>query len=305
MSKILYFLVFLPLSKLPLFVLYWMADFVYFLFRTVWPYRKKVVAANLRRSFPEKTASEIKSIQNKFYRHLADLLAESIKNLSITESALRQRMQVENPEVLLDWADKKRNLLLVGAHYGNWEWLITAQALLFPQHAIGLGKPLSNGYLDKKINALRARFGMDIVHAHNYKDFVTQSYPAGFAMLTLSDQSPGDSLKSYWTHFLNQPTAVIFGTEQMAHQYDLAVVFFTLKKTKRGHYSMNLDLICKSPHGLPYGEITERHTRLLEQQLREKPEFWLWSHKRWKREIPENLAQLMEQHRLKFEKKFG
>jgi KDO2-lipid IV(A) lauroyltransferase len=305
MSKILYFFVLLPLSKLPLFVLYWMADFVYFLFRTIWPYRKKVVTANLQRSFPDKTASELQSIQNKFYRHLADLLAESIKNLSISANELRQRMTVENPEFLHEMAQKKRSFLLIGAHYGNWEWVITSQALLFPQHSIGLGKPLSNGYLDKKINALRGRFGMDIVHAHNYKDFVNKKYTNGFAMLTLSDQSPGDSLKSYWTHFLNQPTAVLFGAEQMAHQYDLAVVFFTLNKTKRGHYAIKLELICDSPKGLPYGEITEKHTRLLEKQLRAKPEFWLWSHKRWKREIPENVAQLMEQHRLKFEKKFG
>jgi len=192
---------------------------------------------------------------------------------------------------------------LVGAHYGNWEMLITAQNILFEQHAIGLGKPLSNGFLDRKINAKRGRFGMTIVHAGNYKYFITKKYPNGFAMLNLSDQSPGDSLKSYWTNFLNQKTAVLYGAEQMAHDYDLAVVYFTLKKTSRGHYAMNLNLISESPRETKYGEITEKHTNILEQFIRTDPEYWLWSHKRWKREIPENIEFLMENRKKQFELK--
>ncbi len=305
MSKILFYCILYPLSKLPLFMLYWLADFIFLLFRTIWPYRKKVVVENLRRSFPEKSELERRQIQIKFYRHLADLLAEGIKNLSISKEELLKRIVVKHPNVMHDLVQKKRNLLLVGGHYGNWEWIITAQALLFNQHAIGLGKPLSNGFLDQKINSLRGRFGMDIVNAQTYKSYVEKEYENGFAMLTLSDQSPGDSLKSYWTTLLHQPTAVIFGAEQMAHQYDLAVVFFTLDKTSRGHYTMKLELICESPKDLPYGAITEQHNTLLEKQLRVRPEFWLWSHKRWKREIPENLDKLMESHRKKFQSKFG
>jgi KDO2-lipid IV(A) lauroyltransferase len=116
-------------------------------------------------------------------------------------------------------------------------------------------------------------------------------------MLTLSDQSPGDSLKSYWTKFLNQTTAVLYGAEQMAHRYDLAVVFVSLKKISRGHYLLHLNMICESPQNLPYGFITEQHTELLERQIRNQPEFWLWSHKRWKREVPRDLEALMQKHR--------
>jgi Kdo2-lipid IVA lauroyltransferase/acyltransferase len=305
MSKLIYYLVLAPLSKLPLTLLYIGADFVYVLFRTVWPYRKTVIESNLKNSFPEKSASEIKTIRNRFYRHLADLLVEGIRNFGISKKELQSRISVENPQVMQQLLDKKRNILLVGGHYGNWEWVITSQALLFEQHAIGLGKPLTNSYFDSKINALRGRFGMDIVHAKNYKEFISKPYDHGFAMLTLSDQAPGDSLRSYWMNFLNQQTPVLYGAEQMAHEYDLSVVFFSLKKLKRGHYSMHLELICESPKGLTYGEITEKHTRLLEAQIMEKPEFWLWSHKRWKRTIPENLEQVMTQHKAKFDKKYG
>ena len=305
MSKILFYLILLPLSKLPLGLLYLISDGLYVMFVSIWPYRRKVINHNLRRSFPDLSDEEIKVLRNKFYRHLADLLAEGIKNFGISEKELKRRISVSNPEVLQELSKNKKNLLLVGGHYGNWEWVITSQALLFEQHAIGLGKPLSNSYLDKKINVLRGRFGMDIVNAHNYKSFISKSYDHGFAMLTLSDQSPGDSLKSYWTTFLNQQTAVLYGVEQMAHQYDLAVVFFFLDKPKRGHYKMELQLICNSPKGMKYGELTDLHTQLLEKQIRKRPELWLWSHKRWKREIPENLEELMAKRKKQFEERFS
>lgn len=305
MSKALYYLVLVPLSRLPLPMLYLISDWVYVLFLTIWPYRKKIIDQNLRNSFPEKSEQERALIKRKFYRHLADLLAEGIKNLAISKNELLKRMRVENPEIMDQLAASKRNALLVGAHYGNWEWLITAQAFLFKQHAIGLGKPLSNGYLNQKINKLRGRFGMEIASPNNYKDLISNSFDNSFAMLTLSDQSPGDSLKSYWTTFLNQPTAALFGAEQMAHTYDLAIVYFRMKKVKRGFYTIQLELICDSPKGYSYGQLTEAYTRLLENQIKDCPELWLWSHKRWKREIPKNLDALMNSHREKFEVKFG
>jgi len=305
MNRIFFYLILRPASKLPLSVLYLFSDFVYLLFRSVWPYRRAVIDANLSMSFPEKTSVEIKKIRIAFYRHLADLLVESIRNFGMTAGELQSRIKVENPEVMQQLLEKKRNVLLVGGHYGNWEWVITSQALLFKQHAIGLGKPLSNSYLDKKINALRGRFGMDIVHAKNYKQYISKTYEQGFAMLTLSDQAPAHSLKSYWMTFLNQQTPIIFGAEQMAHEYDLSVVYYRLTKVKRGHYSMHLTLICERPKGLNYGVITEKHTKLLEEQILKKPELWLWSHKRWKRTIPENLEALMDEHRALFNTKYG
>jgi Kdo2-lipid IVA lauroyltransferase/acyltransferase len=305
MNALLFQLVLYPISRLPLFVSYALADLLYIIFIFFWPYRKTVIETNLKNSFPEKSAAEIKKIRNQFYRHLADLFVEGIRNFGISAKELKSRVSLENPELMRQLLDKKRNILLVGGHYGNWEWVITSQALLFEQHAIGLGKPLTNSYFDTKINALRGRFGMDIVHAKNYKDFISKPYEKGFAMLTLSDQAPGDSLRSYWMNFLNQQTPVLYGAEQMAHEYDLSVVFFSLKKVKRGHYSMHLELICESPKGFSYGAITEKHTRLLENQITEQPEFWLWSHKRWKRTIPENLEEVMSQHKSTFDKKYG
>lgn len=306
MNALLYYCFVFPLSKLPLWLTYRFSDFFYFLLITVIPYRRKVIEQNLSRSFPDKTPREIKQLRNQFYRRFADLLIEGIKNLGISEKELRKRFRISNPELMQQLHNQGKSVLLVSAHYMNWEWMITGQSLFFPHQAVGIGMPLSSGFWDKKINALRSRFGMHVIHSKIVKETFEHYRNAQIptATLVLSDQSPGDSLKSYWTTFLNQPTAVLFGAEQLANTYNQAVVFYLPKKIKRGVYSIELQLITSEPLSLAWGEITEAHTRLLERRIQEEPEAWLWSHKRWKRSIPDDLDTLKLQQREKFHQLF-
>ena len=299
-SKLLYYLIIYPSSFLPMRVLYLFTDVLYLILRFVFPYRRNVIRGNLERSFPSKTTRELRIIERDYLRHFTDLLAEGVKNLSVSESELNKRFQVINPEIMDDLYKANKSVVLVSGHYNNWEWLITSQQLLFRHKAVGIGTPLSNKFWDKKINARRARFGMDIVNSKNVREYFAKT-SCPIATLTLSDQSPGESSKSYWMDFLNQTTAVLFGTEMLANKFDHAVVFFHTKKVKRGHYKMHLQLITKTPRKMAWGEITERHTKLLEEIIQEAPEYWLWSHKRWKREIPKDLAQLRVVQRKKFE----
>lgn len=303
-SKIAFYVFVYPISHLPLGILYFFTDIFYFFIYYLIGYRKKVIFQNLRNSFPEKSEREIKSIAQKFYRHFTDLLAEGVKNLSISQKQLLKRVKIEHPELLQRLYNENRSVLLVSGHYNNWELLITSQALLFPHQAVGIGKPLTSKFWDKKLNDLRARNGMRIINNRNVNEKLTEWKNESIAILSLSDQSPGDSFKSYWMEFLNQPTAVLFGTELLANEYDMAVVFFHMKKVKRGHYAIEMELITENPHKETYGFITESHTRKLEQIIREKPEYWLWSHKRWKREIPENLAELKAEQKKRFEQKY-
>ena len=145
-AKLAYYILVLPLSYLPLPVLYVFTDFFYLLILTVVPYRKSVIENNIARSFPDKSLKEQRAIKRKFYRHFTDLLAEGIKNLTISERSIRKRMTVANPEVMNDLFDRKRNVLLVSGHYNNWEWLVSSQDLLFKHKAIGIGMPLSSGF---------------------------------------------------------------------------------------------------------------------------------------------------------------
>lgn len=304
LAKIAYYGLVYPISLLPLRVIYLFTDFFFLLIITVVPYRKKVIEGNLKRSFPEKTDKELRRIRNRFYRHFTDLLAEGIKNLGISERELKKRLTVQNSELMEGLFQKQKSVLLVSGHYNNWEWLITGQNLLFPHQAVGIGMPMSSAFWDKKVNARRSRFGMRILHSKNVKEAYADMRNDCIATLILSDQSPGDSRKAYWMPFLNQQTAVLFGCEQMAHTYDHAVVFFILHKVKRGHYSMELKLITENPAEMAWGEITEAHTKLLEQEIIARPQFWLWSHKRWKRDVPADLDQLKITQKNSFNARF-
>jgi KDO2-lipid IV(A) lauroyltransferase len=304
LSALAYYLIVFPLSLLPLRILYLFSSFLTFIFCFVIPYRKKVIEENLKRSFPDKSTTEIKKLRNQFYAHFSDILIEGIKNLSISENELRKRFKVLNPQILTDLYEKNKSVLLVSGHFNNWEWLITAQSFLFPHHAIGIGMPLSNKFWDHKVNQRRARFGMEIIHAKQVHDcFQQQTKP--FATLILSDQSPGDSEKAFWMTFLNQETGVLFGCELLAHQYNQAVVYFQVNKIKRGYYEMTLKLITENANSCKWGEITTQHTQLLEKAIIENPPFWMWSHKRWKRKIPSDLPTLKANQRLSFNKRFA
>jgi Kdo2-lipid IVA lauroyltransferase/acyltransferase len=304
MAALVYYLFVYPLSKLPLGIIYLISDFFYLLLISVFPYRKNVINSNLQRSFPHKSKYEINKLRKKFYRHFSDLLAEGIKNLSISSSELKKRITLVNPEVMERLYEQKKSVLLVSGHYNNWEWMITGQQLFFKHKAVGIGMPLSSKFWDKKINALRARFGMKIIHSKIVKDSFDALNKECIATLILSDQSPGDSNKAFWTSFLNQKTAVLFGCEQLAHTYNHAVVFFHLEKVNRGYYKLHLQEITSNPRELNWGDITQKHTQLLEKIIEEKPEFWLWSHKRWKREMPENMIELIAFQKEKFNLKF-
>lgn len=304
MQKILFYCIILPFSWLPLRIIYLFTDSIYLVFRFPFPYRKKVILENLKKSFPNKSNNEIKLIQNRFYKHFCDLLAEGIKNLSISKKELLKRVKIENPSIMEQLYAKEKSVLLVSGHYNNWEFLISAQHLLFKHAAFGIGKKMTNAFMDQKINERRMRFGMRVIHNGNFKAEIDKALDTPIAILTLADQSPPDTHKSYWMEFLNQQTPVLFGAEQIAHTYDFAVVYFETIKTKRGHYSIHLKLITEHPTSLEWGEITEEHTKLLEQTIIKHPEFWLWSHKRWKRTLPEDMNHLKKMQHEKFNERF-
>ena len=302
MTAILYYCVVYPLSLVPLWILYGLSDLVFLLFMSIIPYRKKVVQYNIEKSFPDLSPRDQAVLVRGFYRHFSDLLVESIKNLSISKEELLRRMKVLNPEVLQELEKKGKSVLFVSGHFNNWEWFITSQALLVPFESFGIGMPLSNGFWDKKLTERRQRFGLKVVNAKNYKEMFQQE--KAVSVLVLTDQAPADARKSYWMEFLQQPTPILFGVEQMANEFDLTVVYFTMKKIKRGQYSIEFNILTEDPKSLPYGVLTEKHVKLLEESIIDQPCNWLWSHKRWKRELPADLNALQAAQKSKFDEKY-
>jgi Kdo2-lipid IVA lauroyltransferase/acyltransferase len=128
----------------------------------------------------------------------------------------------------------------------------------------------------------RGRFGCQMIGS-KFIDSAFENQPIPAAVGFLMDQAPTSSTRAYWMDFLGQDTAVLFGTEKYARKYNTPVIYGRMDKVKRGYYITSFELICDDPHSMAHGEILEKMTRKLEADIRRKPEFWLWTHKRWKR----------------------
>ena len=286
MSALLYWLVLKPISLLPFRALYILSDAFFWIFYYVVGYRKKVVRANLTRSFPEKSIDEIVSIEKDFYRHFCDLVLESLKNFSADASELSARYEHRNTEVLDRLHAEGRSAILAGGHYGNWEmWALSAPAH-FKHKLMGIYKRLANRYFDEKMRSTRGKFGLELVSTKETGDWLIQNRNNLFVSVFAIDQSPSNPQKAYWITFLGQETACLFGAEKYAKEFNLAIVFGHLRKISRGKYAIDYELVTDDPQSFEHGKLTEKMSAMLEADIRREPRYWLWTHKRWKHKRP-------------------
>ena len=304
MGKVLFFLFLLPLSWLHLIFLYRIAYLIYFLLYRVFGYRKEVVLNNIDASFPKLDQKAKKQIAKDYYKHFADIVVEGIKSLSISKASLEKRYKIRNPELVNDYFNLGQSIILCAGHINNWEWWITYQNEAIKHKAIGIGMPLTQASLGSEINKRRARLGMIVTDSKNYKIEIGKPENHPYALLILGDQSPGSVKKSYWTTFLKQPTAFTFGTEMIANTYNLPVIYYTVNKVKRGYYELEFKLLCSEPLSLPYGELTEKYVNFLEKDILNEPSQWIWSHKRWKKTIPNDINSIKNEHKKHFNDRF-
>ncbi|HCC71761.1 MAG TPA: lipid A biosynthesis acyltransferase, partial [Bacteroidales bacterium] len=250
-------------------------------------YRKKVVIKNLRNSFPDKSEKELKNISKKFYRHLSDLFIEVLKLQHMRASEIRKRYRVINPEMLDKLNDEGRSIIAVFGHYGNWEWVISLP-LSIKYRVITVYKPLTNKYFDRYFYKFRSQYGIELIPMVKTGRVIYNYFNNGINTLTglVADQTPPRREIRYWTRFLNQDTPVYLGIEKLANRYNMAVVYFCVDKVRRGYYEIKAKMVTDDPSELKPLELTEKHVRLLEEQIRCRPELWMWSHRRWKHKKP-------------------
>jgi KDO2-lipid IV(A) lauroyltransferase len=253
-------------------------------------YRKKVVFSNLRSSFPEKSEKEIKIIARKFYHHLCDILVESIKAFSMKEEEVVRRYKYENTEFLDDIYGRGKSVICVGGHYNNWEWSGIASGTQLKHRPVGFYKPLTNKLVDDYVQKTRVRGRSLLVSIANTLTVFNKDYgePAIFYMV--ADQSPSSVRLAYWVQFLNHDTAVLHGPEKYARLLNFPVVFACPQKIKRGYYKVKFFMIVKDPSKTATGEITRIYMNTLEKVIKENPEFYLWSHRRWKHKRDSEMA---------------
>jgi Kdo2-lipid IVA lauroyltransferase/acyltransferase len=271
------------ITLLPLRVLYIFSYLLYIYLAWIPGYRKQVIMKNLRNSFPKKSEKELKRIRSRFYMHLADMVMESFKLRHMSRDELIKRYQVRNPGILDRLYEEGRSSITVYGHYANWEW-----SAILPQYSdyrfLAVYKPLKNKYFNSFLYKIRARMGMTLVAMHDTLRTFIRYRDNGIATSTIliGDQTPARKDIKYWTRFLNQDTAVYLGIEKMARKYDLPVLYFRIDKLRRGYYTVDIEVLTEDPNSLKEYELTDMHLKMLEKQIVEKPELWLWSHKRWK-----------------------
>ena len=271
------------LSYLPLPVLYGIGDLVFILTFYIVRWRRKLAAANLARSFPEKSEWERKQILRRHYRNLGRVLAEALWGIRADAEALRARVVLENPEVIKACADRGQSALLMAAHFCNWEWTILAAGLWLQVPTVAVYKQQRNEGADRFLKNARTRFGGTLIsHKIFTKEVIKRRREINVYAL-VADQTPLRGANKHWAHFLNQDTAFFVGTDKLAKILEAPVFFVVMRRVRRGYYTIRLELIAEPPYESDgETEIIDRYAEALEREIRKSPADWLWIHNKWK-----------------------
>jgi KDO2-lipid IV(A) lauroyltransferase len=270
---------------LPFPVLYFISDVLSFSAYYLVKYRRKVVAENLKNAFPEKSDEERKQIEKLYYRNLIDVFIETFKTLTISRRNLVSRVKMKNTEFIKELHKNNKSVVLLLGHLGNWEWggFSYTYQLGFPVGT--LYHPLSNPFFEWLTYKLRSKCGVELIAMQQSARNFAVNKDKVRTVAFIADQSPQPQ-HAYWTNFLNQETGFFTGAEKLAIKYNSAIVYADIEKHGRGKYTVIFELITENTKDFSPNEITQIFAAKLEKSIRLHPEFWLWSHRRWKHKNP-------------------
>lgn len=271
------------ISRLPWKLFYMFSTLIYVITYYIIGYRKKAVTDNLVLVFPKKSQAEIITIRKRFYKHMCDMFLEMIKTMSISKEELSRRFKIINPEVIKELETKNKSIMVLMAHYASYEWSIAVQFLGgFP--IVGVYKKLRNKNFDQLVHRIRGRFDARLISKHDTIREITKDKIDGklCAYGLVTDQSPRLRNTQYWADFMNITVPVYPGGEKIAKRMDMPVVYLKIEKVKRGYYQAEFITIAENPKKCEDYYVTKKYLELLENQIHEKPEYYLWTHKRWK-----------------------
>jgi len=278
------------ISILPFRLLYMLSDGVYVLLYYVIGYRKKVVKDNLKLVFPEKNEQEIKQISKKFYHHFCDMMFEAIKSLTISEKQILRRFKITNIEEIKQYEKANKSVIFLCGHYASWEWAMSIQKHInFTGY--GVYKRLRNPYFDRLVKRVRGRYNSYLIDTKETISTLVKSKENGKLFLCgmVADQSPKLKKAHHWTEFMGVKVPCFTGAELITKRLNLPLLFLEIKKVKRGFYEATFSTITKTPKDFKDYELTDMFHKLVERQIKKAPQFYLWTHKRWKHKdnIPE------------------
>lgn len=277
------------LSRLPLWFLYILSDFLFVIGYYVLRYRRKLVQKNLRNSFPEKSVTERQKIEKDFYKNLCDYPIESLKLLTITKEELAKRMVFKNPECINPYKAKNQSILLLSSHQFNWEWMLVSGSFTLPIEIDFVYQSVHSNFFDEVMQKARTRFGAYPIQRDRVAREILKRKEKKRGIAIVADQYPGyDRDKKYHTIFLHQDTVFFYGCQQMAQLTQWPAMYAVITKVKRGYYECTLVTIGEPPYQKESEQVIENYVRAVEKRIMEEPSGWLWSHNRWKKRHIEN-----------------
>jgi lauroyl/myristoyl acyltransferase len=271
------------ISILPFPIFYLLSDVVYFLVYYVIGYRKKTVRANIALALPHLSPEQRLSIEKKSYHHLCDMFMEMTKTMTISLEEMNKRFIITNIEVIKEYEKKEKSIVLLASHYASWEWLLVLNQKVSYQ-GVGVYKKISNKYFDKLIRDLRSKYNTQLVTTSKTIPLINHNQKSGILSIygLASDQSPKADRIFHWDSFMGVEVPVHTGAEMLAKRHDLNVIFAKVKKVKRGYYEATLVPLSDDPKSVSDFGITHAFIKEVEKQIYEAPEYYFWTHKRWK-----------------------
>ncbi|MDG2433978.1 lysophospholipid acyltransferase family protein [Flavobacterium sp.] len=286
MQLLLYILVYpliLIISLLPFRLLYLLSDAICFVIYHVARYRRKVVRDNIALALPHLSQEERAVIEKKSYEHMCDMFLEMMKTMSISKKEMEKRMVFKNLEAYLDLEKKGKSIAMMLAHYASYEWVILMNSKI-TYEGYGIYKKINNVYFDRLVGTIRSKFNTHLIHTSESSAIIEHNSQIGKKAVYgfVSDQSPQSKPKTHWAPFMGVEVPVYTGVEYLSKKLDMAVIYLKVSKVKRGYYEAEFEIIAESTQGIPNYELTDIFLRKVEAQIVAAPEFYLWTHKRWK-----------------------
>lgn len=285
--QLLLFLIIYPflwlISILPFRILYFFSDLTYVLVYKIIGYRKKTVRENLALALPHLSDKERLIIERKFFHHFCDGFFEMIKTMTISTKEMDKRFKFTNLELYLELESKQKSIAIMCAHYASYEWLVSMNRHI-NFRGYGIYKKIANKYFDKLVQDIRGKYDAYLIDTKNSIRVMSDNKKAGILGVYgfASDQSPKLGKAFHWNTFMGIEVPVHTGAEMMVKKMDMNVLFVKGEKLKRGYYQATFVPMADNPKEVPNYEITDMFFRMVEQQILEKPEYYLWTHKRWK-----------------------
>ena len=277
-----------PLSRLPLRVLYAISDAIFPLVYHLARYRRRLVGRQLADCFPEKSERERREIERRFYHTLCDYVVEIIKELTMSPEEMHRRVRFIGLDELQDEMERRGVRMAYGylGHYGNWEWLASFSLWMHDGlQAAQIYHPLRNKAADSFFLAMRSRFGGANIPMKETLRRIIPLRREGRGLMTgfIADQCPKWEAMHHWTRFLHHDTSFFVGTERLAVKLGGVVFYVHVTRPRRGYYDCRIVLMSWDAAAEPEYALTDRYAQMLEAQISETPELWLWTHDRWKR----------------------